>query len=102
MNTKRRNKEVTSRTPFPKLPIPSKFQRIPQNAPIELVQPSQPVQVMESPKTIQPKPKTKKRLPVGSIDVAEPIVGGVLEPEPLKRHDAGDHVVEDLDYSDYK
>jgi len=108
MNTGRlhRSKETASRIPFPKLPLPAKFQKIPKAQPEPEPEP-EPEEIVEqviAKPLAKPKPaKTKKkRKPVGNINVAEPIIGGDLEPEPPQKHDAGDYVVEEINYSDYK
>jgi len=102
MSVKRlkRDKRTRSRVPFPELPLPSQYRKIrrveekeePEPQSLEIIQEQGPKPVL--------KPKPPKS--IVKIDVPEPIVGGELVPEPPKVTDKGDHVVEDLDYSDYE
>jgi len=91
-----RSKAIAGRIPYPELPLPAKYQKI-QKAP-----PKEPVLKIEpkpKPKLIGRRPKNK---PIASIEIPEPIVGGKLEPEPPKKRDEGDHVIEEIDYADYQ
>lgn len=82
--------------PFPDLPVPktTKKRERPSNV--------APVAVSE-PKSEQPETKTiQERLPLGGgIFIPEATIDGELEPEPPKREDKGDHIIEELDLEDY-
>jgi len=98
-------------TPFPELPLPTRFQKIkkakPKPEPEVAAKPEAVPEPKPQPKpkpTPKPKPVQKPRAtsPMGGIIVPEPIIGGELEPEPPTKLDKGDHTIEDLDYGDYQ
>ena len=94
-----RSKAMEARTPYPELPLPAKFQKIPKTPAIKLVPPPEP-EPKPKPKPIGRRPKGNR--PVKNIEILEPIVGGELEPEASRKKDKGDHVVEEIDYADYQ
>jgi hypothetical protein len=93
-----RSKTIAGRIPYPELPLPAKYQKI-RKAP-----PEEPVLKIEPKPKAEPKPKPKrlKSKPIASIEIPEPIIGGELEPEPPKKRDEGDHVIEEIDFADYQ
>ena len=90
----KRDRKLSSRIPFPELPLPSKFRKMHKAAVVD--------EPKDEPKVLKRRPPTAESEPLVTIDVPEPIIGGELAPEPPKIRDEGDHVVEELDYSDYK
>lgn len=99
--------------PFPDIPLPTKFKRIkidPEHEPkVESVSTnnhtlgSEPIdkQLPDNPPKPDPKPDPSQESSIPPTDFPELIVGGELEPEPPKIIDKGDHIVEEVDYSDY-
>jgi hypothetical protein len=94
-------KPAVKSIPFPNLPLPSKFTKITKTKSAHAPEPS-PEPTPEPTPKCTPKPKVeRKQRKVGEININEPQVGGILEPEPEKKQDKGDHVIEELDYDDY-
>ena len=76
----------TNHTPFPELPLPSKYHKI------------------RAAKITPPEPKVYKpemQLKSAQLEISEVVVGGDQISESPLIQDKGNHVIENLDLSDY-